>query len=77
MNYKVGILAQDDFFEGKLLYYDNTKQWAFTMAQLETYRIHKSNQSADLRDIVKWQRMEETFRKQYNINSNIMIEYES
>lgn len=81
MKYKVGLKDPEhyDFFNDnkRIIYYDVQKEWAFTNFQLETYKMHKSVQSADLRDIVKWQRMEETFQKQYKEDNRILIEYES
>lgn len=84
MNYKVGIVLQNDFFDTHygISYYDDTKKWAFTLAQLETYKMYKSPDefgdiSGDQRDMIKWQRMEQQFRKQYDLDSKILLEYES
>lgn len=59
------------------IFYNDEKEWAFSNYQSERYETLKGSESVDLRDKVKWIRMEEVFHKQYSgFIPRILIHYE-
>jgi len=78
MKYSVGMFISPDKRKNPTFFYvDDQKEWTFSDIQLKNYQYYKSSNSADLRDKVKWIRMEEKFREQYNHTQlKLLINYE-